>query len=144
MKKIYSLLGENPLLRSRIFGLRSQLSDGNKIAEFLAKHQQRINWQILRIKRIRNISTHLGIEATGMQTAMNHLHNYFDYMINYMLCKSENGDYIVSTSAIVSEAKNDNMIYTEILKSKDALSKDNYLLYLFGPDTNIVKYEFET
>lgn len=92
---------------------------------------------------MRNIATHLGVEISGTDIAANHLHNYFDYVVNYMLCKSENGDYVISTAAVVFEAKNDNQIYYERLKDNKPLSKDNYLVYLFGPDSNLIKYQFE-
>lgn len=143
MKKIYAHLSTNPLLRTRLFTLRKKLSDGKSIAKFLDAHKIRIDWQIKRLYRMRNIATHLGVEVSGTDIAANHLHNYFDYVVNYMLCKSENGDYVISTAAVVFEAKNDNQIYHELLKDDTPLSKDNYLSYLFGPDSNLIKYQFE-
>jgi len=143
MKKIYAYLSTNPLLRTRLFTLRKNLSDGKSIAKFLETHKTRIEWQIKRLYRMRNIATHLGVEVSGTDIAANHLHNYFDYVVNYMLCKSENGDYVISTAAVVFEAKNDNQIYHELLKENKPLSKDNYLYYLFGPDSNLIKYQFE-
>lgn len=143
MKKIYALLSTNPLLRIRLFSLRKKLSTGKNIAKFLEVHKRRIEWQIKRLYRMRNIATHLGVTVSGTEIAANHLHNYFDYVVNYMICKSENGDYVISTAAVVFEAKNDNQIYHEILKENKSLSLDNYLVYLFGPDSNLIKYQFE-
>ena len=143
MKKIYALLSSNPLLRTRLFSLRKTMNDGNSIKKMLDAHKQRVTWQLKRLYRMRNIATHLGMEVAGLSIVINHLHNYFDYAVNYMLCKSENGDYIVSTSAVVFEAKNDNMMHNEMLKSGDLLSKDNYMSFLFGPDRNLINYNFE-
>lgn len=143
MKKIYEYLSENPLLRTRLFSLRKALADGKSIAEFLDSHRVRVEWQIKRLYRMRNIATHLGVEVSGVGIAANHLHNYFDYAVNYMLCKSENGDYVISTSAVVFEAKNDNRIHSEMLKENKPLSLDNYIAYLFGPDGNLINYQFE-
>lgn len=143
MKKIYANLSYNPLLRSRLFSLRKKLRDGKSIARFLEIHKRRVEWQIKRLYRMRNIATHLGVEVSGTEIAANHLHNYFDYVVNYMICKSENGDYVISTAAVVFEAKNDNQIYYELLKENKPLSMDNYLKYLFGPDSNLIKYQFE-
>ena len=81
--------------------------------------------------------------VTGTEVAVNHLHNYFDYVVNFILCKSENGDYVFSTSSVVFEAKNDNKIYEEILKKNEKLSSSNYVELLFGPDKNLVNYRFE-
>lgn len=143
MKALYSCLGDNILLRSRVYNLRKSLKSGEKISEFLSKHEIRINWQLKRLYRIRNIATHLGYEASGLSIAVNHLHSYFDYMVNYMLCKSENDDIIIDMSTLVLEAKNDNKIHHEQLKSKEPLSAANYMKYLFGPDSRLIDYKFE-
>ncbi len=143
MKKVYEHLSQNPLLRTRLFSLRKALADGKNIATFLDSHKTRIEWQIKRLYRMRNIATHLGVEVSGIDIATNHLHNYFDYVVNYMLCKSENGDYVISTAAVVFEAKNDNRIHAEMLKENNPLSSDNYIAYLFGPDGNLKNYQFE-
>lgn len=143
MKSIYLLLAHNPLLRSRLYNIRKCLSNGKNISVYLESHKQRIEWQLKRLHRIRNIATHLGTEIKGIEIALNHLHNYFDYVVNFMLCKSENGDYIESTSAVVFEAKNDNKIHYELLKTGEELSQDNFQTYLFGPDPYLIAYKFE-
>ena len=143
MKSIYLLLARNPLLRSRLYNIRKCLSNGKDISIYLDTHKQRIEWQLKRLYRIRNIATHLGTEVKGIEIALNHLHNYFDYVVNFMLCKSENGDYIESTSAVVFEAKNDNKIHHELLKTGGELSHDNFKTYLFGPDPYLIAYKFE-
>lgn len=143
MKKIYKLLSYNPLLRSRLFSLRSMLNSGKTIKRMLERHQTRIEWQLKRLYRIRNIATHLGEEITGTDVAVNHLHNYFDFVVNYILCKSENNDFVISPSVVVFEAKNDNRIYYESLKKDEPLSADNYKKLLFGPDQNLINYQFE-
>lgn len=143
MKKIYTQLSTNPLLRSRIFSTRKKLTDGKSILKLLDEHKLRIEWQLDRLYRIRNIATHLGTEISGADIAINHLHSYFDYIVNYMLCKSENEDFVPSISSLVFESKNDIAIHKELLKSKEALSDENCMDYLFGPDRNLIKYQFE-
>ena len=64
-------------------------------------------------------------------------------MVNYMLCKSENGDIIIDISTLVLETKNDNKIHHEQLKSKEPLSAANYMKYLFGADSHLIDYKFE-
>ena len=143
MKNLYILLSNNPLLRSRIYEFRKELGNGYKIKELLENHEKKIKLQLKRLYRMRNITTHLGTSVSGMDVAVNHLHNYFDYAINYMLCKAENNEFVISTSAIVFQVKNDNRIHMEMLKSKDPLSINNYSKYLFGPDPNLINYQFE-
>ncbi len=143
MKKLYGYLSENPLLRSRIYKLRKQFNDGEHIGRCIDNHQKCIDWQLKRLYRIRNIATHLGQELNGSEVAINHLHNYFDFAVNYMLCKSENADYIISVPSLVFESKNDVRIHRELLKNNQILSLDNYPQYLFGPDIKIINYKFE-
>lgn len=143
MKQIYTLLSENILLRSRMHNIRKELSDGEHILTFLKKHEKRIKWQLKRVYRARNILTHIGHEVEDLDVIINHLHNYFDYAVNYMLCKSENNDLIISISVLVMETKIDNQIHYETLKSKDKLSAETYQKFLFGPDSNLSSYKFE-
>ena len=143
MKILYNHLTNNPLLRSRLFNTRKKLKDGKHIAKLLEHHKTRVEWQLNRLYRIRNIATHLGQEASTAEYAVNHLHNYFDYVVNYMLCKTELGNYIADISTLVFEAKNDLRIQAELLKENQKLSKDNYKLYLFGPDPEMINYKFE-
>lgn len=143
IKKIFNLLEYNPLLRSRLYSLRKTLSTGMKIAKFLNEHGTRIKWQLQRLYRIRNIATHLGASVPEMDIAIDHLHNYFDYVVNYMLCKSENGNYIASAADVVFEAQNDIRIHQEILKKEKALSANNFQELLFGPDPHLIRYKFE-
>lgn len=143
IKKIFNLLEYNPLLRSRLYSLRKNLSTGAKIAKYLNDHNTRIKWQLQRLYRIRNIATHLGESVPEMDIAIDHLHNYFDYVVNYMLCKSENGNYIASATDVVFESQNDIRIHNEILKKEKDLSANNYQELLFGPDQHLIKYKFE-
>lgn len=143
LKRLYGLVGTNLLLRTRLYSYRKKVDCGDKIKELLETHGKRVEWQLKRLYRIRNIATHIGLEMPETEVAVNHLHNYFDFMINYMLCKSENGDRIVSTSAVVFESKNDLRIHMERLKKNESLSKENYYPLLFGPDHRLINYQFE-
>ena len=143
MKTLFSELAKNPLLRSKMFMLRMDLKNGTDISKYLDKHRTRVYWQLERIYRCRNIATHMGIGLQFSSIVVNHLHNYFDFAINYMLCKSENGDYIESVPTLVFECKNDNTIHQEMLKLNEELHESNYIELLFGPDSKIINYEFE-
>lgn len=143
MKEIYSMLSENILLRSRLYNMRKEFLDGEHILKYLEKHDKRIKWQLKRVYRARNILTHIGHEVDDLEVIVNHLHSYFDYVVNYMLCKSENDDLIMSVSALIMETKTDNQIHHEMLKSREKLSAATYQKYLYGPDPNLASYKFE-
>lgn len=143
-KKLTSFLGNNPLLRSRVYNLRKELTDAKHIQKKIEQHNEKIKWQLLRIYRTRNLSTHAGIAMPYMKDVLFNLHNYVDYVVNLVICKMENDEYIPNISSVVFEAKNDNQIHIEMLKKGGELSKDNYIDLLFGPDRNLLCYEFET
>ena len=142
-KRITSLLGDNPLLRFRIYKLRKDLRDSEHIRKKLEGHNKKVLWQIRRIYRTRNLSTHVGMTPPYIKDVLFNLHNYFDYVVNYIICKMENEEYIPSISFLIFEAKTDCEIYMERLKEKADLSKENYLDLLFGSDKNLIRYEFE-
>ncbi len=142
-KKLTSLLSSHPLLRSRIYNLRKELNDNKHIREKLSTHSKRVFWQIMRIYRTRNLSTHAGLSMPYIKDILFNLHNYFDYVINYIICKIENNEYISNISTIVFEAKTDNQIYMEKLKGNQELNKENCLYILFGPDKDMILYDFE-
>ena len=144
-EKAFKLLELNPLLRTRLFSLKEQLSTGEKALTLLENHQMRIEWQLKRIQRKRNIATHLAneLELKDVNVIINHLHNYFDYVINYLMCKSANDDFIISPCAAAFESKNDNEIHEKFLKKNDKLNAENYKEFLFGPDSHLMDYQFE-
>lgn len=144
MRPLYGKLGNNLLLRTRIFRLRNDLNDGQKILKYLENHEIKIRYQLLRIQRTRNIATHLGVEMYYSNVIINHLHNYFDLMCNYLICKICNGDYVSNIAAVVFEARNDYNIHKEKLKTGELLSIENYSSYFFGPDVRLINYELES
>lgn len=143
-KKLTGLFEKHPLLRFRIYSLRKELIDSKHIKEKIEQHNKKIYWQILRIYRTRNLSTHAGINMQYINEVLFNLHNYFDYVVNYIICKLENDEYITDVSTVVFEAKTDNLIHLEMLKEKAELSKDNCFELLFGPDKSMILYEYET
>ena len=109
----------------------------------LDEHYKIVQWQINRIYRIRNINTHLGHEFPNTESALYNLHNYFDYVVNYIICCWENGKFSKSISQLVFEIQTDNQLFRELLKQSDTLNENNYIDILFGGDPDLIHYEFE-
>ena len=142
-KKLYSLCAGNILLRSRLHFVKETYSSSQGILNSITKHAERIDWHLKRLYRMRNIATHLGLKYPGMEVAVNHLHNYFDYVVNYILCKTDNGEYISSLPGLFFDAKNDVGVHLSLLKNRDVLTKNNYIDLLFGSDKEMQKYSLE-
>ncbi|SHM93634.1 hypothetical protein [Fibrobacter sp. UWB7] len=142
-KKLFSLCAGNILLRSRLHSVKETYGNSQGILNSIKKHAERIEWHLKRLYRMRNIATHLGLKYPGMEVAVNHLHNYFDYVVNYILCKTDNGEYIHSLPGLFFDAKNDVGVHLSLLKNKEILTKDNYIDLLFGSDKEMQKYSLE-
>lgn len=143
MKRLYAKFANNLLLRTRVFGLRKKMDDGKKVYDMLQKHERKILWQLQRIYRARNLSTHAGISVENTSYLVNNLHNYFDYALNFMICKCENGDYVASVGTVVFESKTDYQLHMESLKKGAQLNQSNVNDLLFGPDKRLLRYNFE-
>lgn len=143
-KQLTKDLATNSLLRSRVYNFRKELSDGKHIKKKIDAHREKVSWHIDRIYRTRNLSTHAGIAMPYTDEILFNIHNYFDYVINYIICKLETKVYIPHISSIIFEAKNDNSIHSEYLKTITDINEENYLNVLFGPDCNIISYDFES
>lgn len=136
-------LSTNPLLRTRIYRFRKSLSSPQKVQEKIEDHREKVSWQIDRIYRTRNLSTHAGVSMPYVNEILFNIHNYFDYVVNYIICKLECRHFIHSVSDMVFEAKLDNQIHIEFLKKQQEITDENYLNVLLGPDINIISFNFE-
>ena len=143
LKRVYALLAKNPLMRSRIYSLKKETSEEKEFINVLNEHSNRIEQHLHRLYRIRNFATHIGREVPGTKIAINHLHNYFDYVVNYILCKSANSNFVCGVQSIVFEAKNDEMIHESLIKQYKNISSENYMAWLFGPDEKMIDYSFD-
>lgn len=142
-EKLEQTLENNPLLRTRVYCLVEQnLKNGKSIQKLLEVHREKISQQIERIYRNRYFLIHAGEEFWYAEDIVECLHNYLDFVINYIIVKMEAGEGIVDIYDIIEEAHMDNELHEEILKNnKDIITKkDNYITLLFGPSDNVLQY----
>ena len=143
LKAVEKTLEKNPLLRTRIFELVDKcLKNGEKIDAFLVNHLRKIEWHIERIYRTRNFLVHAGQEFWYEDMIVECLHNYVDFVVNYILVKTEAGEYIEDIADVVDEAKNDNEVHKKILQDSKNIETncENYKRLLFGPSDNVLNY----
>src|SRR5690606_20936268 len=77
-KSAYKGLDLFPLLRYRIFQINCQLKNGAAAKELLAVHRQKVEWQLRRIYRTRNMIVHSGKLPSYTNILVENIHNYFD------------------------------------------------------------------
>lgn len=103
-KKLYIILKDFPVLRSRI----SQLSSLNKtkhLNEYVSKYKQRITWHLYRMYRVRNGIIHSGESPDYIKHLGEHLHSYSDAVLNEFVVKLSGDIPFSSTANIITDIK---------------------------------------
>lgn len=132
----------NPLLRSRIFYITDTCcKDNKKILAWLNNHEEKINWQIKRIYRTRNLIVHTGRNVPYVKDLVENLHDYVDFILNFIICKSWYGEQIADIRSLVAEVKLDNEIHRKYLHTNEKDSTKKHIFEsLFGPSANVLEY----
>lgn len=133
--EIYNKIGQNILLRNRIYTLMNKLNSAENICETVEIHKKRITWHIQRIYRTRNLIVHKGENTLHVDQLIEHLHFYYHIIID-LLQKTigENKDIVNSLEMAFSLIKIEHEAHIKLLKNskKDICNKDNFELLLFG------------
>ena len=89
---IYLGLNDFPLLRWRIFSINKHFFNGKSVKKMLNDHNRKIEWQIRRIYRVRNLIVHSGVMPSYTNILVENLHNYYDNMVNYIFDAASNNE----------------------------------------------------
>lgn len=73
------------LLRDRFDYFKQMLSSSNAVVAALDAHSQRLEWQIRRIYRTRNIIVHSGVTPRYTKPLIEHTHDYLDTVLNLLV-----------------------------------------------------------
>ncbi|NTV96595.1 MAG: hypothetical protein HGA75_14485 [Thiobacillus sp.] len=73
------------LLRDRFDYFKQMLSTSSSVAAALDAHSQRLEWQIRRIYRTRNIIVHSGITPRYTKPLIEHTHDYLDTVLSLLV-----------------------------------------------------------
>ena len=94
--ELYTELKDFHLLRYRAFQLNKLLSCPKSLRLALDIHQRKIEWQIRRIYRTRNMLVHSGKRPSYIHTLVENAHDYFDQII-FDVMRLSCGEYQAST-----------------------------------------------
>lgn len=127
-KEVYALLDNYPFLKFRIFTLNKILSSGKEINKLLENHKQRVEWQIQRIYRVRNLIVHSGKMPTYTNILVENLHNYFDDFLNYIIDSAIKEKRIKTINEAILNAEIDcnNLAKNIVAIGDSTISLDNY------------------
>lgn len=82
------------LLRNRAHYIATTLSSSDKIASLLDTHWLRVDWQIRRIYRTRNLVVHAGHTPPYIDVLIKNVHDYLDIVLNSIGDLAADGDRI--------------------------------------------------
>lgn len=78
---LYKRLNDFILLRNRFFTLHTALSDPKKYIELLETHKTKVEWQLRRIYRTRNLIVHSAQNPTYTHSLIENSHDYLDQLL---------------------------------------------------------------
>mgnify|MGYP006156778029 FL=1 len=126
-KDIYSHLDDFPLLRYRIFNLNKTFSKPENVISLIEEHRKKIEWQIRRLYRTRNLIVHSGKSPDYIGTLVENGHDYLDQIMNevmIMCSHTKEASTLEQAYKLVDMKSNE---YVKTLSSVDCFNDSNYL-----------------
>jgi hypothetical protein len=124
----------NELLPWRIFELTQKFRNSNEVLSTIKQHDQRIEWQLRRIYRTRNLITHKGRLTEYLPRLLENTHVYYHTVLNLITKNSvSKKDSIVTLNDIFALVKFEHQAHKKYLeKSRIDCNQDNFKILLFG------------
>ena len=121
------------LLSERVLYFHNLLTSPKNVASALERHKERVEWQIRRIYRTRNIIVHTGGVPWYTRPLIEHTHNYLDIIISRLIELASNPKMVNSVSQGFEFVQLKYKKYISNLNDKEACFDDgNIDELLFG------------
>jgi len=124
--QLFAELQQFYLLRNRAHYFSNILSDTSKLSTLLESHSQRVDWQIRRIYRTRNLIVHAGHTPPYINILIKNIHDYLDIVINMIGRLASDGEKI---NTIDGAFKYIEIVYSEYFQelktANQPMSPDN-------------------
>lgn len=96
LAELFNSTREFYLLKDRLEYFQDIFSSKKKINFALEAHSRRLEWQIRRIYRTRNLIVHTGVSPHYIATLIEHTHSYLDMVLNVLIALATNPSAINS------------------------------------------------
>lgn len=128
--EFYKKLKYSPLSKFRMAEFHTIFSKIDNIKEHVEKHKTKVDWQIKRMYRTRNLIVHAGVVPSFTETLVENSHNYLDKLISTInhLCIKENS--ISSIEQALKEIEILNSKKNALLKANTDINENNYMKLL--------------
>ncbi len=125
LKSLYAELNSFPLLRFRLFEISEMLKKPENITKRIELHEKKVEWQIRRIYRTRNLIVHSGRSLAYIDTLIENAHDYLDQAINNVIQYSCGILDATTLEQTFDMAKIDYEIYIKKLKNITNIDNSN-------------------
>ena len=126
-KDIYSHLDDFPLLRYRIFNLNKTFSKPENVISLIEEHRKKIEWQIRRLYRTRNLIVHSGKSPDYIGTLVENGHDYLDQIMNEVMIMCSHTKEVSTLEQAYKLVDMKSNEYVKTLSSVDYFNDSNYL-----------------
>lgn len=126
-------VGNNLILRNKIFRLNKRLLSKEKILDTIESHNQRVRWQLQRIYRARNLIVHKGDKLKYIDQLVENLHSYYHSIMSLIQEIQDDYDNIESLDTIFKLVRIEHTAHLNLLKEENQknCNPDNFQLLLF-------------
>ncbi len=114
---LFTELGDFHLLRNRAHYFSECLCSPKKISRLLESHSDRVDWQIRRIYRTRNLIVHAGHTPMHVSVLIKNIHDYLDVVLRSIGNLASAGDRFNTNDQIFKYVEIKQLEYNQALKS---------------------------
>lgn len=124
--ELYGKLDEFPLLRYRLFTLNEAFSSPKKLQGLLDNHCKRVEWQIRRLYRTRNMIVHAGQQPAYIGGLVENGHDYLDQILNEVMLLAAKTHECTTINQCYTYIDIKYKEYVRVLSKIDTFDQDNY------------------
>lgn len=132
--QLYEKLRNYPLLKFRIYMLYERMNNPEKLLDALKRHIKRVEWQIHRVYRTRNLIVHSGILPKYADGIVENLHAYLDSLLETVIDLVQNEKSLGTLEQAYSEISvrwTYHLAVLEQMKKKE-VDESSFFELLFG------------
>ena len=139
--KLYELLSNYPILRSRIFRLNAICKKKSKFKAELERFTRRVTWHLVRLYRTRNSIIHSGEDVDNLIFLGEHLHSYIDACVWEILTKLTSKKHLCTIENVIIDEVFEMGKIMKTLSTNEPFKNED--LFMFCSTTKSIKIETE-
>lgn len=132
-RAINDLVASYPLLANRCHVVMERFSSPRALKKTLAAHESRIEWQIRRVYRTRNLYIHSGRDVRMTDSLVENAHSYLDSFVDGVFKVSKTDPHIITLDQAWIVATERQRRWASDIAAGQEFTPQNIASLLFGP-----------